>query len=393
MCVSLLLCVAGAHSYDSSSVFPKIIVSPGSLSSCSSCLRGAGHSSGDHLVSVYFIYLAFLDSSSRGQPNSLSHQLCYCPAIFSHRMMSQASMELSALQMCGLQLRMEFEDDSDFGGYNNLAGECSIARISGSPYAPSTYDPQTPSSGCSTPIRLASLDYTSSLATPIDTSLDRTPPSSKTPTYLLTTMEASSQTTDFVYLDLSFIPPRGQLDFSGHTFGNCGTQIESSQPANSILFVSNYASQSFSVPTTLSGYVDQLSDSLWVQTDIPINFDERSPPRPIGPGPSTVKIENGTDDIISPMSFSMASRRRIRVDEAQLRSTALQQAQQTSPTLSTAQVRFKTESDAKEPRALVMESGCVTIENIQTGKFKCPYEGCKTRPYRRNEHLKRHIQW
>lgn len=328
-----------------------------------------------------------------GKQNSLSHQLRCCSIIFSHRLMAQANMELSALQTCALQPRIEFEDDSDFGGHNNLAEGCSTANISKSSYAPSTYGPRTPSSGRSTPIRSASLDYASSFATTIDTPLDLTPPSSTTSTYFSTSMKVSSQTTDFLYPDLSFTPPRGQLDFSGHTFGNCGTQIASPQPTNSVFFINNYASQSFSVPTAIFGHVDQLSDSLWVRTDSPINFEERSLPRLMRPGVSTVKLGNSTDDIISPMSSSNVSRRRARIGEARLRSTALQQAQQTSSTLSTAQIQFKPESNAKKPHALVTESGCVTIENIQTGKFKCPYEGCKTRPYRRNEHLKRHIQW
>jgi hypothetical protein len=132
----------------------------------------------------------------------------------------------------------------------------------------------------------------------------------------------------------------------------------------------------------------QLSDtaSHWSYPDSPISFDQESPTRLNGTVQSIKEHEDGVEGSFTP---SRTERRRALIEEARHRTTVLhQQVQQCSP--SPARTRIKRE---KKPPPMIRGDSRLPLGKVErTGAFKCPMEGCQQRPYRRSEHMKRHIQ-
>jgi hypothetical protein len=145
------------------------------------------------------------------------------------------------------------------------------------------------------------------------------------------------------------------------------------------------------LPPTPSGPTQfgQLSDtsSHWSYPDSPISFDQQSPTRLNGTVQSIKEeYEDAMEKSFTP---SRTARRRALVEEAQHRTTMLhQQVQQGSP--SPTRTRIKRE---KKPLPMIRGDSRLPLGKVErTGAFKCPMEGCQQRPYRRSEHMKRHIQ-
>jgi hypothetical protein len=132
----------------------------------------------------------------------------------------------------------------------------------------------------------------------------------------------------------------------------------------------------------------QLSDtaSHWSYPDSPISFGQESPTRLNGTVQSIKEHEDGVEGSFTP---SRTERRRALIEEARHRTTVLhQQVQQCSP--SSPRTRIKRE---KKPLPMIRGDSRLPLGKVErTGAFKCPMEGCQQRPYRRSEHMKRHIQ-
>jgi hypothetical protein len=245
------------------------------------------------------------------------------------------------------------------------------------------------------------MDYGSSFASSVDTvPFDLTPPSSATSSYFPMALK-SNNVSDFGYTGFPISPSRNHFGFSGHSLHGCGGQLAPSQTMDYGFFMNDLGPHPLLPTPSAMAQVGQSSGtcSLWLHADSPISFEEHSPSRFMGAAQS-VKLELEEDmmagqsiklepeeDVMTPMMYSVTARKRVRMEEVRLKTTALREAQRSSQ--SNGRARTKT---GKQLRTLVAGSGSMAMENIQPGKFKCPYEGCKTGPYRRNEHLKRHIQ-
>lgn len=344
------------------------------------------------LVSWIHIHLEFLHSLLRAKLDSIL--ACTSTPLQNTQQRPRAKMDHADMSMCNIHV--DFSDDADFS-FNSLSSGCSSASISGSSYASSSLGPHTPTSGRSTPPLSASLDFGSSFASSVDTvPFDLTPPSSATSTYFPVALK-SNNVSDFSYTGFPITPSRAHFGFPGHPLNSCGGQLTPSQTMDYGFFMSDLGPHPLlSTPYGLN-HGGQPSDtcSLWVHAEGPISFEEHSPSRFIR-GAQSIKLELDEDMMVpqsvkleseEDMMFSVAARRRARMEEVRLKTTALRDAQQgVQPN---ARARIKA---GKQLRTLVAGSSSVAMENIQPGKFKCPHEGCKTGPYRRNEHLKRHIQ-
>ncbi|KAL2015151.1 hypothetical protein VTK56DRAFT_6194 [Thermocarpiscus australiensis] len=262
-------------------------------------------------------------------------------------------MDLNGVPMC--HIHIDLGDDVNFSS-NNLA----LASIS--PYTSSSYGPQTPTSGHSTPVRSRSFgSFNSSFSSPIDTfPMDLTPPPSATSTYFsmpVRTGEAFFPVT----------PSRSQLGFSGHSLSGCGSQLTPSQTMDGCLFMSDLGSQPFlSSPPGLAEANRSPSPDAW-------SVWPQTPDSP-SPRPSVSSGRGSTARLVNP-------------EEARRRTTALQQVQQCSQPSGRTRTRTR-----EQLRALMAGGGSISVEDIQPGHFKCEVKDCKAGPFRRNEHLKRHIQ-
>jgi hypothetical protein len=315
------------------------------------------------------------------------------PLYISHDDVVESKMDLHGLPT--LKISLEFGDD-EFS-FNRFPGDhpgsicgTTYASSSSSPSS-SSFGPQTPTSGRSTTPFSTSFDFASSFTSSADTaSFDFSPPSSAPSAYFPMTPEAGNVSGP-VYPIFPFTPSRGPLDFSGHPLGGCGSQLAPSQTMDMdcSFFVSHLGANP--LPSTPSGLAQfgQLSDTAphWPYPDSPISFDQQSPMRLNGTAQS-IKQEH-EDDMEAQFTPSNAVMRRALIEEARHRTTMLhQQVQRCSP--SPVRARIKRE---KKPLPMIRGDSRLPLGKVErTGAFKCPMEGCQQRPYRRSEHLKRHVQ-
>lgn len=326
-------------------------------------------------------------------------------------------MELTGMAMCNMHLDFNEEVDFDF---SNLPAGCPSGSISGSSYASSSFGPHTPTSGRSTPPFSTSFDFGSSFASSVDSvPFDITPPSSATSTYFPMTPEAAPGS-DYAYPVFPVTPSRGQLAFSGHPLSSCGGQPTPLQSMHCNFLINQLGSHPpLSTTPSVMTQFDHLSDvaSHWAYPDSPINFNQQSAATLVD-SIQSIKHEFAQsikqefeDDSMSPFTPSTTARKRALMGEARHRTTALQQAQWCPPRPNMRTTQVKRERKPRTARGKVDNSDgdgddndnsddddddddCnFAVDSIEPkSTFKCPVAGCKAKPYRRNEHMKRHMK-
>jgi len=296
-------------------------------------------------------------------------------------------MDLHEMSVCNL--RLELGDDAGFD-FNSLPAGCPSGSISGSSYAWSSFDPHTPTSGRSTPPFTTSFDFGSSFTTlSLDPSpVDLTPPPSAAAsssaahsTYFPMTPKTAGSIPDFAYPGFPITPARAQFDFYGNPLTTCGPQLRTPQAAMDCSFLLNQLSPH---PVMAATQFDRISEptSQWAYPDSPISFDHQSPS-----GPPSSQEDRATS-LMPPTS----ERKRVLMGAARHRTSALQHAQQHCSSFSS---RPRVKRERKARAAVVTDDddgGSFAVDSVEPAStFKCPMEGCKVKPYRRNEHMKRHI--
>jgi hypothetical protein len=94
------------------------------------------------------------------------------------------------------------------------------------------------------------------------------------------------------------------------------------------------------------------------------------------------------EDSMVPLMPSHAARKRALMGEVRQRTTVLQQVQKFSPPNGRARVKRE-----KKAQVVVSEDDGYAVDSVEPAStFKCPVQGCKAKPYRRNEHMKRHMK-
>ncbi|KAG7285564.1 hypothetical protein NEMBOFW57_010193 [Staphylotrichum longicolle] len=167
---------------------------------------------------------------------------------------------------------------------------------------------------------------------------------------------------------------------------------------------------------------DHLSDmaSHWAYPDSPISFNQHSATTRVDSVPSSkhefvpsIKQEY-EDEAMTPFCSSTTARKRALMGEARHRTTALQHAQWSSPRSNARTTQVKRERKPRAARGNVGnndldgensndsdedhddddDDDCnFAVDSIEPkSTFKCPVAGCKAKPYRRNEHMKRHMK-
>ncbi|KAK4156386.1 hypothetical protein C8A00DRAFT_30780 [Chaetomidium leptoderma] len=307
-------------------------------------------------------------------------------------------MAFTDLSMCNLNISLDLGDEVDFSFGSLPAGNS--GSISGSSSASSSFGPHTPTSERSTPPFSTSFDFGSSFASSVDAvPFDLTPPSSATSTYFPMTPETGN-VSGFGYPVFPATPSRGPFDFSGHPLSSCGMQLTPSQNTDCSFLAHLFGPHPLpSTPSVLTQF-DHTSDtaSHWMYPDSPISFEQQqSPTRFVGTVRSNKQdsIEHDwikqelEDDMMPPSTPSDMARKRVLMGQVRHRTTALQQQVQQCQSFS-APRRIKVE---KRARAVATESRSIAVDKVEPAStFRCPVEGCKVKPYRRNEHMKRHIQ-
>ncbi|KAK3906470.1 hypothetical protein C8A05DRAFT_40742 [Staphylotrichum tortipilum] len=274
-------------------------------------------------------------------------------------------MDLHEMPVCNLPLGLG--DDAGFD-FKSLPSGCPTGSVSGSSYASSSFDPHTPTSGRSPPPFTTSFDFGSSFTLTLDPGpVDLTPPPSSAgssaaahSTYFPMTPKTAGSIPDFVYPGFPITPSRAQFDFFRNQLNTSGPQLTTPQPTMDCSFLLN-----------------QLSPHQIMSTTPPITtqFDHISEARP-------ASQENKV------MTPPTSERKRALMGEARHRTTALQHAQQCSSPNQRPPVKRE-----RKARAVVTEDGgSFAVDSVEPAStFKCPMAGCKVKPYRRNEHMKRHV--
>jgi hypothetical protein len=327
-------------------------------------------------------------------------------------------MEVTGMSMCNMHL--DFNDDVDFD-FSSLPAGCPSGSISGSSYASSSLGPHTPTSGRSTPPFSTSFDFGSSFASSVDSvPFDIATPSSATSTYFPMTPEAAP-VSDYAYPVFPVTPSRGQLGFPGHPLSGCGTQLTPSQSMHC-----NFLANQFGAPPSLSTAPSVMTQfehlsvpdmaSHWAYPDSPISFNQQPAPRLVDSAQSIkqefvqlVKQEFEDDSMpLSTTTPSSSARKLALMGQARHRTTALQHAQQCPPRskVRTTRVqrvrkpcaaRVTDDNDGNDNRDSDNDDEDdgfdFTVDSVEPkSTFKCPVEGCKAKPYHRNEHMKRHMK-
>lgn len=296
-------------------------------------------------------------------------------------------MELTDLPVGNMH--RDFNRDGDFD-FNGFPADCSSASVSGSSYASSSFSPQTPISHPSTPPLANSLDFGSSFGSSADAiPFDLTPPSSATSPRFPMALKAEGTASGFVPACFASSSSRGQHGFSSHALASYGTQLTPSDTLDCGFFVNEAGAHSlFSISSSLIQTDQSWGKPIthWPHADGLMSVNGGPSPLRNPSAVQSIRSEAG-DEKMPPFLLSAAARKQARFEEARHVTTALHGAQQRSPPIA-ARPHAKTK---KQIGRFATRSGDMTMDSAQAGKFRCPYDGCKTGPYRRKEHLKRHI--
>lgn len=246
--------------------------------------------------------------------------------------------------------------------------------------ASSSYDPFTPTSGRSSPNRRSSVDFDSFYSDPAG--FDMTPPSSAVSSYfpMHQSMKGDMEP-DYLPNGMPVTPSRynnNLMDPSMHSWHGPLTPTHS---MDMYTFAESMGSSPFMVPTPAhSLYNGNGCDvpTLWsMGMDSPVTFENH---------PSPLKSMAALRDDGSPYAFNNRSRRRLFMEEAQQKSNVLQRMQQAA--------HMPLRSSGKRDRTgAIVPSGDngVSVQRIAAGAFKCDVPGCSSKPFKRMEHLKRHV--
>ncbi|KAL2135790.1 hypothetical protein VTI74DRAFT_6856 [Chaetomium olivicolor] len=278
-------------------------------------------------------------------------------------------MVFSVVPMCNL--RLGFEAGKAGFDFRDLSPGSSASSLNGASCT-SSYDSPTPTSGRSTPAFSTGLDFSSSFASSVDAVVfDLSPPSSATSTYFPMSPK-NGNAFDFVYTELSLTPTPAQLSFSSHQF--CPPPMASSHEMDCSFFMNPLSQTLMSTPSSVTPFERLPAPvSHWTHSDSPVSFQQHSPSRVISP---TRSIKQECEENMMAWEQSSAARRRARLESSRLQKVQKRHQQQPP--------HIKSEKQHLPP--------LVADDVVEPGKYRCREEGCTSGPYRRNEHLKRHMK-
>ncbi|KAK3990532.1 hypothetical protein QBC44DRAFT_239095 [Cladorrhinum sp. PSN332] len=288
---------------------------------------------------------------------------------------------------------LAFDEDELLFSYGSVPGPVTASNgslSSGASSYASSFGPHTPLSGISTPSRNnsfdfnasrnGSLDSTSSFATTIDTNpFDLSPPASTTSSYFPANFKADDGS-DICQSGFPLTPSRSQL----HSINTWESQMS---PSSTMDYYFQEGLSQHTLMSTPPGPVPTGQaweygwGPKWVQGDSPINFEKHTPTR-LAHSIHGLKIEESEQ-------HEFEAKKRMLVEEAKLRATALHQMQQEqehhrSTAMRSVRTRTVRQQRSRRPP---QDSGIGTI--VQS-VYHCNLPGCTDGPYRRHEHLIRH---
>ncbi|TPX08871.1 uncharacterized protein E0L32_009689 [Thyridium curvatum] len=275
-----------------------------------------------------------------------------------------------------MDLKLEIDDRFSLGAPQSFSCPSTSSSFSS---ASSSYDPFTPTSGRSSPTRRPSVDFESSFYSD-PAGFDMTPPSSAVSSYFpIHHHMKNDMEPDFLPNGMPVTPSRygsNMLDatLASHSWHGPLTPTHSMDMYS---FAESMGSSPFMVPTPAHSIYNGNScdvPTLWsMGMDSPVTFENH-------PSPLKSMRDDG-----SPFAFNRP-RRRLFMEDAQQKSNVLQRVQQAA--------HMPLRSSGKRDRTgAVVSSGHngVSVQRIAAGAFKCDVPGCSSKPFKRMEHLKRHI--
>lgn len=252
----------------------------------------------------------------------------------------------------------------------------------------SAYNPFTPTSGCSTPLRRSTSAFDASFSSYTDSaSFDLTPPSSAVSAQFPYDFKAQAHQQDMYFHGLPSTPSKYNsvmLDV-GLDSHHLNGQLTPPHGMNFLPFSSLHAPPFASPCHTLDGENPE-SAELWSQiaAETPIDFGE---PQRLQSVYETSAMHARSHQNLSSPSYRAqfaGSRRQVHMTDAQKKAAALQNVQQKSPRLKNRARPRK----AKNPSRTIPI--CGPVKNIPLRQFYCD-QGCSGKAYSRQEHLKRHF--
>ncbi|KAK0748526.1 hypothetical protein B0T21DRAFT_407034 [Apiosordaria backusii] len=277
----------------------------------------------------------------------------------------------------------------------------------------SSYGPHTPTSGRSTPPQ-NSFDYGSSFASSIDGhSIELTPPSSATNSYFPFAFKGDG-VSDFSHQPaFPLTPSRSQLSFpsfSHHSgYGGGGVQLSPSQHVeyfcgDNLFQLPVVVSPQQQLPSSSSGW----ESWRWPQGDShsPISFGEHTPKRPsVMVRHPPLKFEAEEEDMEMRKKYMMKENHHSLEPSAMglLPSPLHRIKEDPSSPPPPFYSSSSSSSSSRQRHARMRDSKRGVKDGIDGGgggrggvepkaMHRCPVPGCTYGPYRRNEHLKRHLR-
>lgn len=252
----------------------------------------------------------------------------------------------------------------------------------------SAYNPFTPTSGCSTPLRRSTSAFDASFSSYTDSgSFDLTPPSSAVSTQFPYDFKSNAHQ-NMLFHNLPSTPSKynNMMVDVGLDSHHLNGQLTPPHGMNFLPFSSLHTGPFSSPCHTLDGEDPENVDRLWSQiaAETPIDFGEAQRMQSVYEPNSMSQSHQNMASPSYRAQFS-STRRHVHMTDAQKKAAALQNVQQQkSP-------RHKNRSrprKAKNPsRPIPM---CGPVKNIPLRQFYCD-QGCSGKAYSRQEHLKRHF--
>ncbi|KAK4233474.1 hypothetical protein C8A03DRAFT_19460 [Achaetomium macrosporum] len=295
-------------------------------------------------------------------------------------------MQLTGSPICNIAA--DFGDVVNFD-FNSLQAESPKASINPSLYPASSFDPHIrtsgPSGGLGPPFSTSS-DFGSSFASLVGVvPFDLTPASSAT--FTSPVAPKTDNASSLMSPVFPITPLGGRQDLFGQSRGSCGTQLTPSHTMDCTLLASYLSPDSHLLtPSVITTHFDHMSDIVAhrMYLDSSISSDQQFSTTHVG---TTESIKQDEDSMTMPLIPSDTKRERVLVGGAQHGTPGLQQVQRCSP--SDGRTGIKRE---KRRRAARGDDSSFALDNASSAKpYKCHVEGCG-KSYRRNEHVKRHIQ-
>ncbi|KAK4205737.1 hypothetical protein QBC40DRAFT_336037 [Triangularia verruculosa] len=257
---------------------------------------------------------------------------------------------------------------------------------SGSSFSLSTssYGPHTPTSGRSTPPR-GSFNYASSFTSSMDGhSIELTPPSSATNSYFPFAFKGDG-VSDFGQPGFPLTPSRSQLSYPSFSHNEYGVQLSPSQQGGYFC-----GDNLFQQPVVVSPQQQLPPNNGWCEnwrwpqdSHSPINFGEHTPKRPsVMVRHPPLKFEDEGQDMDMRKKY-LKENLSIEPSAMGLLPSPLHRVKDDSPPPRQRQPRVKDSKRApKEPVDGV----------VPKAVHRCIVPNCTYGPYRRHEHLKRHLR-